>query len=40
MTFAQVWTLRDGLQARMVMYQDVSAAMRAAAIAEEAPAGD
>ena len=40
MTFAQVWTLRDGLQARMVMYQDVSAAMRAAGIAEEAPAGD
>ena len=33
MTFAQVWTFRDGLRSRMDMYSDVGEAMRAAGLA-------
>ena len=34
MTFAQVWTMRDGKQARMEMYADVDEGMRAAGLSE------
>jgi ketosteroid isomerase-like protein len=37
MKFAQVWTVRDGVETRMDMYQDLSAAMRDAGIVEETP---
>lgn len=32
MAFAQVWTFRDGLQARMDMYSDIAEAMAAAGL--------
>ena len=32
MPFAQVWSFRDGLRARMEMYSDVDEAMRAAGL--------
>lgn len=32
MTFAQVWTITDGLQARMVMYADPAEALAAAGL--------
>ncbi len=34
MSFAQLWTLRDGKQTRMEMYSDVAKATRAAGLAE------
>jgi ketosteroid isomerase-like protein len=34
MSFAQVWTLRDGLQARMEMYSDPHEALRAVGLAD------
>ena len=34
MRFAQVWTFRDGLHARMDMYSDVDEAMRTAGLSE------
>jgi ketosteroid isomerase-like protein len=39
MTFAQVWTFRDGLRARMEMYSDVAEAMRAAGLETPPVAG-
>jgi hypothetical protein len=35
MTFAQVWSFRDGLRSRMEMYSDVDQAIRAVGL--EAP---
>ena len=35
MAFAQVWTLRDGLQSRMEMYSDPTEGLRAVGLAEE-----
>jgi ketosteroid isomerase-like protein len=32
MSFAQVWTLRDGKEARMDMYSDVAEALEAAGV--------
>lgn len=32
MSFAQVWTVRDGMQTRMEMYSDVGEALRAAGL--------
>ena len=34
MSFAQVWTLRDGKQARMEMYSDRDEALAAAGLSE------
>jgi ketosteroid isomerase-like protein len=34
MTLAQVWTLRDGRQARMDMYSDPAKALKAVGVAE------
>ena len=34
MLFAQVWTIRDGNQARMDMYSDVAEALEATGLAE------
>jgi ketosteroid isomerase-like protein len=34
MSFAQVWTLRDGMQARMEMYSDPNEALEAVGLAE------
>jgi hypothetical protein len=39
MAFAQVWTLRDGLETRMEMYSDPAEARRALGL-EETSAGD
>jgi ketosteroid isomerase-like protein len=39
MTFAQVWTLRDGLQTRMEMYSDIAEAMRDAGLTPASDAG-
>jgi len=36
MTFAQVWTITDGLQARMVMYADPAEALAAAGLSGQA----
>ena len=35
MRFAQVWTLRDGLQTRMEMYSDPAGAMRALGLRDD-----
>ena len=39
MTFAQLWTVRDGLQVRMDMYSDTAEAMRAAGLGRLGSAG-
>jgi ketosteroid isomerase-like protein len=40
MTFAMLWTLRDGLQTRMDMYSDTAEAMRAVGLVEPGSAGN
>lgn len=40
MTFAMVWTLRDGLQTRMEMYSDPGEAMRAVGLSAQRSAAD